>query len=152
MRRFVPFALAILAMAAACSTPMTAPEMAVDPTLSFDQAQARWLATRPPDYSFEFEAGSAAAPAPGFYRASVQGGRLVAVQRSHSGEIAPLQEGFTIDELWRRLSAARAAGEPLAELQFSREGIPIQAAVGAVGTDAGVRYRLRWYMVGRAPF
>ena len=150
MPRFAPFAIAAaLTVAAACSTPMTTPEMAVDPGLTFDAAQARWSATRSPDYTFEFEAQSAANPSPGFYRVTVIAGRLVAVQRSYSGEIAPIQEGFTIDELWRRLSAARAAGEALSELQFSQEGVPIQAAVGSFGTDGGIRYRLRWYTVGR---
>lgn len=149
MRRFVPFALAILAVAAACSTPMSAPELAVDATLSFDQAHARWVAAKSPDYSFEFEAASAANPSPGFYRATVISGRLVAVQRSYSGEIAPMTEGFTIDDLWSRLSAARAAGEPVSELQFSQEGVPMQAAVGA--SDRGVRYHLRWYTPGRTP-
>jgi hypothetical protein len=152
MRHLVPFTLAILAVAAACSTPMTMPEMAVDPALSFDQARARWQATQPLDYSFEFEAESPADPSPGFYRVTVLGGRLAAVRRSYSGEIAPLDQGFTIDELWRRLAAAKAAGQPLSDLQFSREGIPMQAAVGAAGSDAGVRYRLRSYIIGIMAF
>jgi hypothetical protein len=152
MRRFVPFAVAILAVASACSTPMSMPEMAVDPALSFEQARARWLETRPFDYSFEFEAESPADPSPGFYRVTVVGGRLAAVRRSYSGEIAPLDQGFTIDELWQRLAAAKAAGQPLSDLQFSREGIPMQAAVGSVGSGAGVRYRLRSYIIGIMAF
>jgi hypothetical protein len=150
MPRSTRFAVAVLLTAAtACSTPMTAPEMVADSGLTFESAHARWLATRSPDYSFEFEAQSAGAPAPGYYRATVVGGRLMVLQRSYSGEIAPIEEGFTIDQLWGRLAEARAAGVPLSELQFSQEGIPIQAAVGSTGADRGVRYRLRWYTVGR---
>lgn len=153
MRRFVPLALAAALIAAtACSTPMTAPEMTADPSLTFDAARARWLAIRPPDYSFEFDAESANAPSPGYYRAAVVGGQLVAVQRSYSGELAPIEQGFTIDQLWQRLAAARAAGLPVADLQFSQEGIPMQASVGTPGTDGAVRYQLRWYMVGRVTY
>jgi hypothetical protein len=50
------------------------------------------------------------------------------------------------------LAAAKAAGQPLSDLQFSREGIPMQAAVGSVGSQAGVRYRLRGYLIGIMAF
>jgi hypothetical protein len=149
MRRLVPFALVGLVALSACVSDVTAPDLVADPALSFDEAHARWLSVRPPDYSFEFEAQGAMVPSPGFFRATVLGGRLVEVSRAWSGEIAPIEQGFTIDQLWERLSAARARGEPLSELQFSREGIPMRATAGSFANDGGVRYQLRAYVVGR---
>ena len=151
MRRLHPSLLVSLVALSACASDITAPDLLVDPALSFEAAHARWLSVRPPDYSFEFEAQNGASPSQGYYRVTVIGGRLAAVQRSYSGELAPIQEGFTIDELWGRLSTAREAGESISELQFSQEGVPIQAAVGAAGNDRAVRYHLRWYTPGRTP-
>ena len=149
MRRFHSFALAALVALAGCGTtePLSL-ELVPDPTLTFDTARARWLASRPASYTFEFDAANAMVPSPGFARVTVAGGALVEVRRVESGELLALGHGFTIDQLWERLAAARAAGEAVSELQFSVEGIPIRAMVGTFANDGGVLYRLRAYTGG----
>jgi hypothetical protein len=133
---------AAMTLLVACSS-STAPDLVADPTLGFDTARARWTATRPADYTFEFDAQGAWFPSPGYYHATVVGGRLVDLRLAATGAPADLVNGFTIDQLWDRLAAAKSTGEPLTDLQFSVQGIPIQAMVGTFANDGGVRYRLR---------
>jgi hypothetical protein len=72
---------------------------------------------------------------------------VVELRRVETAELLPLAGGFTIDQLWDRLAAARAAGETLTELRFSLHGLPIQAMVGSFANDGGVLYRLRAYRI-----
>jgi hypothetical protein len=148
MRRLFVGTLAAFVALSACRS-STSPELVPDPSLSFDAAYARWTAARPTDYTFEFDVANAWVPSPGFSRVTVTDGRVVEVHQLQSGESMPVAAGFTIDQLWVRLIAARAAGETLSELQYSREGIPIQAMVGSFASDGGVFYRLRAFEQNR---
>jgi hypothetical protein len=146
MRRFFVGTFAAFVALSACmssTSPDSSPELVPDPSLSFETAHARWTAARPTGYTFELDVQGAMVPSPGFARVTVSDGRLVDVRRAATGEPISLAAGFTIDQFWDRLIAARAAGETVAELQYSREGIPIQAMVGTFANDGGAFYRLR---------
>jgi hypothetical protein len=147
MRRLMVGTLAAFILSACTST--TSPELVPDASLTFETAHARWTAARPTDYTFEFDVQGAMVPSPGFAQVTVTDGRIVDVRRQRSGEPLLLAQGFTIDQLWDRLIAARAAGEALTELQYSREGIPIQAMVGTFANDGGSFYRLRAFEQAR---
>ena len=143
MHRLGSLSLATLLVLGACGTATTAPELVVDPALTFDAAHARWVTFRPANYSFEFNEQGSWFFTPGYSRATVADGRLVALRPVGWHERVSPGAGFTIDELWERLTAARTRGEMLSNLQFSREGIPVLAIVGDHAVDGGMTYRLR---------
>lgn len=143
MHRLGSLSLATLLVLGACGTALTAPELVVDPALTFDAAHARWVAFRPANYSFEFNVQGSWFLSPGYSRATVVDGRLVAVRPVGWRKQVSPTDGFTIDELWVRLVAARTSGEMFPHLQFSREGIPVVAIVGDHAVDGGMTYRLR---------
>jgi hypothetical protein len=147
MRRLFVGTLVAVALSGCASS--TSPDLAPDPSLSFDTAYARWTAVAHTNYAFEFDQQGSWVPSPGFIRATVTDGRLTDLHLVDSHEVVPLTAGFTIDQLWGRLIAARASGESLAELQFSRDGVPIQAMVGSFANDGGVFYRVRSFEQNR---
>ena len=136
--------LAAAILLTACSS-STAPVLEADPGLTFDAAHARWLASRPASYTFEFDTFNAWGTSPGPRRAKIVDGLLSEVILLSSGAPLALEQGFTIDQLWERLETARSGGESVTELQFSAQGIPIRAMVGTFANDGGVRYVLRTF-------
>ena len=142
MQRLGSLSIATLLVLGACGTATTAP-LVVDRALTFDAAHARWVAFRPANYSFEFNEQGSWFFTPGYSRATVADGRLVAVRPVGWHQRVSPGEGFTIDQLWERLMAARVRGEMLSGLQFSREGVPVVATVGDHASDGGMTYRLR---------
>jgi hypothetical protein len=147
-RRLLTGTLAALVVLSACrstTAPDQLPGLVADPSLDLDAAHVRWVTVRPFAYTFEFVVLNAMVPSTGYVRVAVSDGRVVSVKRVESGEPLPVTTGLTLDQLWDRLIAARAAGESLSELQFSQEGIPIQATVGTFANDGGLLYRVRGY-------
>ena len=146
MRRLLSLVVAVLALLPACSSSTAPGELVPDQSLTFETAHARWEATRQPDYSFDFDIQTAWLPTPLSAQVIVVGNQVADVRRG--GGSAPLNLGFTVDQLWDQMAAARAAGRPLTDLQFSREGIPMEVMIGSFADDSGVRYHLRNYRAG----
>jgi hypothetical protein len=143
--RLAPLRLLAATIAVAACSSSTSPLLLKDPSLNELTARAHWIAFRPSSYSFEFIVQSAWFAAPDFARVTVTDGRVSAVRYVNTGEQLPLERGFTIDALYDQFDAARARGESITDLEFSAQGIPIQAMIGTFANDGGVYYRIRTF-------
>ncbi len=113
----------------------------VEPThTNVDLARAAWLENRSEDYSFQFSNATSWTPRSSFVRVTVAGGEVVAIRDLLN---RPAQMNVpTIDEIWDRLLAARAANE-LNSAAFNRLGVPVEVDYGPWASDGGVAYWVR---------
>ena len=132
--------LALLLATAACSS-ATEPDGTFDHDL--DAARERWAAARPGDYAFELRITTAWFPPGGYTRTEVRDGAVVAVRRVETGEPLAITNALTIDGIHAALAWARERGEPLSQLRFDRDGVPLEAMSGTFANDGGVRYEVR---------
>jgi hypothetical protein len=124
---------ALLVLNTACSEP-------AGPAISdVDTARAAWLRTSPDDYTFEIASASSWFPRSGYYRVVVEDREVVSVTAPDG---STFHLAITIDELWERILAARAANQ-LHRAQFSANGVPLDVDYGPWEVDGGVRYWIR---------
>src|SRR3954469_17733125 len=135
--RLASFRLLAATIAVAACSSSTSPLLIGDHSLTEQTAHARWIEFRPASYSFEFIVQSVWFAAPDFARFTVTDGQVTAVRYVNTGEQLPLERGFTIDALYGQFDAARARGESITDLEFTAQGIPIQAMIGTFANDGG---------------
>ena len=131
---------------AICAVALTGCSSGTDPEerLDLETARSRWLAAGVRDYTFEYATATVVLPGPsGFYRVDVRDGSAVSARYVDTGAVVPASTALTVDGIWARILAARAAGEPVTSLRFDRRGVPLQAMVGSFANDGGVHYSVR---------
>jgi hypothetical protein len=128
-------------LAVGCST---APEPA-EPLTSVSAARVRWSDGAPANYRFDFQrhcfcVTEAVQPV----TVEVRGGEIVSVVSRDGGQPAPAApniEWYTIEDLFRLIEEAEAAGQEV-EVEYAPDGYPARIVIGSLAADAGVEYQV----------
>jgi hypothetical protein len=145
-----PLVALVLSLAAAACSGSDALGVSVDPQpvqgVSGDAAQQRalWDAQDVDDYRFAYHRVCFCMQR-GTVQVTVRDGRVTDVRQVGSGWPVPRDawgEFLTVDALFQEIAEAQARGEYTAATYHPTLGYPVEADVGTLANDAGVRHIL----------
>jgi hypothetical protein len=147
IRRIRPFALVLALATAACSG---TDDVLVDPQpvegVAGDVSQQRgvWDAQDLDDYRFAYSRVCFCVQR-GTVQVTVRDGRITDVRQVESGQPVPREawgEFPTVDALFERIAEAQSRNEYTALKFHPTRGYPVEAEIGTLANDAGVRHML----------
>jgi hypothetical protein len=144
--RIRPFALVLALASAACSDNGVLVDARPVQGVAGDVSQQRgvWEAQGVDDYRFAYSRLCFCVQR-GTVQVTVRDGRVTDVRQVESGQAVPREswaEFPTVDALFERITDARSRGEYTAVTFHPTLGYPVEAEIGTLANDAGVRHLL----------